>query len=163
MAIDAMTREGDVAPTDGIEKELASLVRGLTLFLAEVAFLSLVLSFVVRTFSAKAGVPPDLPDVQASAAGALAVALGGGYALTLGIPSADSIVGQSTVITVKKLFLEKVWLSLGVLLYLIAGVATCIAYGLNEAETPGVLKTIAVGFGGYVIAYIGVAYRQLNE
>lgn len=146
-----------------MNQTLASFVRAMTLAVAEVAFLGLVVSFVWRTASAKTGMPPDLPDVQVSAAGALAVALGGGYALTLGVPSSGALVEDGFVNAVKSLLSEKLWLSLGVLFYLAAGIAACATYGLSEAETPGILKTIAVGFGGYVIAYIGMAYRQLSN
>jgi hypothetical protein len=146
-----------------MNQTLANFVKAMTLFVAEVAFLGLVISFVWRTATAKTGMPPDLPDVQVSAAGALAIVLGGGYALTLGVPSSEALVKNGVVATVGSLLSEKLWLSLGVVFYLAAGIAACITYGLSEAETPGILKTIAVGFGGYVIAYIGMAYRQLSN
>jgi hypothetical protein len=34
---------------------------------------------------------------------------------------------------------------------------------LNEAETPSILKTIAVAFAGYVVAFVSTAYQQLSE
>jgi hypothetical protein len=146
------------------QEGIASIVRAITLAVAEMAFLALIISFVVQTIQAKAGSPPDLPDVQVSAAGALAVALGGGYAFMLGIPTKTPADSEASILNVvKTMFSEKLWLSLGVIFYMVAGIATCLAYGLNETETPGILKTIAVGFGGYVIAYIGAAYRQLNQ
>ncbi len=146
-----------------MDQNLGTFVRIVTLAAAELAFFGLVVSFVWRTASAKAGVPPDLPDVQVSAAGALAVALGGGYAITLGVPSGADAAKVPATAAIKALFKEKLWLSLGVLAYMVAGLAACVVYGLHEAETPGILRTIAVGFGGYVIAYVGMAYRQLNQ
>lgn len=148
-----------------MDQTLAGFVRSVTLAAAEAAFLGLIISFVLRTATAKAGVPPDLPDVQVSAAGALAVALGAGYAITLGVPPAGvrfPAAGKTLTGSISDVFKERLWLSVGVFAYMIAGFAACATYGLSEAETPAILKTIAVGFGGYVIAYIGMAYRQLN-
>lgn len=150
-----------------MDKNVSTLVRSGILFLAEMAFLGLVISFVWRTVAAKSGLPPDLPTVQVSAAGALAVALGGGFAVALGV-SPTPVVGAAEEKkptlwdSIKSVLSEKLWLSLGVVAYIVAGAAACVVYGLFEAETPGILKTIAVGFGGYVIAYIGAAYRQLS-
>lgn len=142
-------------------EKLGQVVRSVTLFAAEAAFLGLVTSFVIQTFRAKSGSPPDLAEVQVSAAGALAVALGAGFAITLGLPKEGGGTASFGA-AVKDIFEEKFWLSVGVLAYMVAGFAACAAYGLNEAEAPGILKTIAVGFGGYVIAYIGMAYRELK-
>ena len=52
-------------------------------------------------------------------------------------------------------------LGLGALAYLVMGIIIGVTYALNEAETPAVLRTIAVGFGGYVIAYLGAAYQKM--
>jgi hypothetical protein len=148
-----------------MDKTVAGLVRSVTLIAVEAAFLALVFSFVWRTFAAKSGSPPNLADVQVSAAGALAVALGAGYAVTLGVPPSDAGFPEKDKELpdlIKEVFTERLWLSVGVFAYMIAGFAACVAYGMNEAETPSVLRTIAVGFGGYVIAYIGMAYRQLK-
>lgn len=53
-------------------------------------------------------------------------------------------------------------LSLGVLLYMLAGAALGLTYLWNVKESPGVVKTISVAFGGYVIAYIGKAYKDYS-
>ena len=48
----------------------------------------------------------------------------------------------------------------GVFGYFVAGAACCVTYALNEHETPGIVQTIATGFGGYVIAYLALAYKD---
>jgi hypothetical protein len=147
-----------------MDRNLAAVVRSITLFAAEAAFLGLVTAFVVRTFEADPGVVPDLSSVQVSAAGALAVVLGVGYAIALGVQPAgatEDVTRQGIRAAIKTVFAERFWLSIGVFAYMLAGFAASFAYALNENETPSILKTIAVGFGGYVIAYIGTAYRQL--
>jgi hypothetical protein len=138
--------------------DLRTLVRVATLIVAEVAFLLLIGAFVFQTWDAKANTPPDLSDVQVSAAGALAVALGAGYAAFLGVPAEKARFTISW-----QALKEKTFVALGVILYMVAGVAACITYGLNEDETPGVLSTIAVAFGGYVIAFVGSAMRQISD
>lgn len=70
---------------------------------------------------------------------------------------------QFTVSSWRRLFTERTLLVIGVLAYMVAGFAACATYGLNDAETPAVLKTIAVAFGGYVIAFVGSAMRQVSD
>lgn len=142
------------------QQKLAETVRSITLLAAELAFVALITSFILQTWQADSGSPPELSDVQTSAAGALAVVLGAGYAVTLGVPTTAGQRGAGLGAIVD-LLRTKLWLSLGVLIYMFAGIAVCATYALNELETPGILKTVAVAFGGYVIAYIGTAYRQL--
>lgn len=38
-----------------------------------------------------------------------------------------------------------------------------LTYLANVDETPGLVKTVAIAFGGYVIAYVGAAYSQLSQ
>jgi hypothetical protein len=139
----------------------ARAIRFITVLAAEGAYAALIISFCIRTWRAS-GDPPDLPSVQASAAGALAVALGGGYALTLGIPTTK--VAERTEglwDTIKSAFNQRTALVLGVFIYFVAGAAIAVTYAVDSGQTPEVMKTIAVGFGGYVIAYLGTAYREL--
>jgi hypothetical protein len=51
-------------------------------------------------------------------------------------------------------------LGAGVILYMVAGVLLGGTYVVREVESPGVVKAIAVAFGGYVIAYVGKAYSD---
>jgi hypothetical protein len=51
----------------------------------------------------------------------------------------------------------------GVFVYMAVGAACGLTYLANVGETPGLLRTVAVAFGGYVIAYIGAAYKQVSQ
>lgn len=132
------------------------VVRIVTALAAEVAYVGLVAYFVYRTWTAS-GSAPSLSDVQTGAAAALAVALGGGYALALGVEPQGFRFGdgEPTLAWVLKLAL-----AIGVFGYFVAGVACCVTYAFNESETPGILKALAAGFGGYVLAYLAQAYRD---
>jgi hypothetical protein len=144
------------------ERETVSLVaRAATVIAAEIAFVGLVAKLLIDTWQAKTGVPPDPPAVQVSAVGGLALVLGGGYALILGVPAQlDPATGLWAQL--KRVDGVKVALLGGALIYMVAGFAICITYALRSSETPEVLKTVAIAFSGYVIAYIGTAYQQLS-
>jgi uncharacterized membrane-anchored protein YitT (DUF2179 family) len=156
-----LVRLEGVATLDDKQK-ISLFVRLLTLAAAELVFVGLVILFVVRTWEAKAGVPPTLSSVETSALGGLAILLGGGYGVVLG---AQGSVGSKDLAggAVKKAIGERALLFAGVVLYMFAGFAICITYGLNEAETPAVLRTIAIAFAGYVVAYISTAYQQIAK
>jgi hypothetical protein len=154
-----------------IDDPFKTAVRNITVLAALVAYVGLALYVVWETWDAKAGAPPEVPGVQAAALGALAVALGAGYAVILGVPPKTAeqlgLLNESgwkrfwkwitTASTGVRL------LGLGALAYLFIGMAIAATYAFNEKETPTVLSTIAVGFGGYVIAYLGAAYQKLAE
>ena len=160
-------RRGNPDPL--VDGPFETAVRNLTLLAALVAYVGLALYIVNQTWDATAGKPPDVPTVQAAALGALAVVLGAGYAVILGVPpkrlSDLDFQNESGF----KRFWEWITsaptgvklLGLGALAYLLVGIAIGVTYAFNEKETPAVLSTIAVGFGGYVIAYIGAAYQKL--
>lgn len=76
-----MPREAEEAEMS----DLRTLVRAMTLIIAELVFVALICVFVIETWDAKPNTPPDLSGVQVSAAGALAVAFGAGYAALLGV------------------------------------------------------------------------------
>ena len=152
-----------------VDGPFESAVRNLTLLAALVAYVGLAGYIINQTWDATAGKPPDVPTVQAAALGALAVALGAGYAIILGVPPRR----RSTLGLRNEQGLKRFWewiasaptgvrlLGVGALAYLLVGMAISVTYAFNEKETPSVLSTIAVGFGGYVIAYIGAAYQKL--
>jgi hypothetical protein len=142
-------------------QRISLLVRVLTLGAAEIVFVALVTSFVIQTWQAEAGVPPDLPAVQVNALAGLAVLLGGGYGIVLGTQGSGGTGGLLAAL--KKVIGEQALLFAGVIVYMLAGFAICFTYGVREAETPSVLKTIAVAFVGYVVAYVSTAYQQLNQ
>lgn len=152
------------------DKEKISLfVRLLTLAAAELAFVGLTAIFVIETWAAKAGETPDLSAVQGSALAGLAVLLGGGFGVVLGAqgkggakalaPAPNESVAQA----VKKAVGERTVLFAGVIIYMFAGFLICVTYALNEAQTPSILKTIAIAFAGYVVAFVSTAYQQLTE
>jgi hypothetical protein len=143
-------------------ERLTVVVRSLTLAAAEIAFVALVVRVIVVTWQAEAGTPPDLPGVQVDGLAALAVVLGVGYALVLGVPTPNAAQRQGVWAELKQVVGEEALLFIGVILYMLAGFAISVTYALNEAETPEVLKTITIAFGGYVLAYISAAYQQLK-
>jgi hypothetical protein len=139
---------------------------------ALIAYAALAAYVVGQTWDAKPGKAPTIPGVQSAALGALAVALGAGYAVILGIPPkpasrfglADEDKGWKRFVKwIKSQSTKLILLGIGSLLYLVIGAAIGVTYAFNEPETPTVLKTIAVGFGGYVIAYLGVAYQTVGD
>ena len=149
---------------------LRLMIKNLTIAAALAAYFLLAVYLVWKTIDAKAKTVPDVPSVQAAALGALAVALGAGYASVLGVPVSSSQYSAQSLSTgwdrikawLGSAFLERSLLGLGALLYLFAGMLISVTYALNEGETPEVLKTVAIGFGGYVIAYLGAAYQRFS-
>ena len=150
------------------KQKISLFVRLLTLAAAELAFVGLTAIFVIETWAANGGKAPDLSAVQGSALAGLAVLLGGGFGVVLGaqgeggakaLAPADESVAQA----VKKAVGERTLLFAGVIIYMFAGFVICVTYALNEAETPSILKTIAVAFAGYVVAFVSTAYQQLTE
>jgi hypothetical protein len=155
-----------------IDDPFKTAVRNLTVLAALVAYVGLAAYLIWETWDARAGAAPTISGVQSAALGALAVALGAGYAVILGVPPKTAeelhltlhdkgwarfkkwIAAQSTGIKL---------LGIGVLAYLFVGMAIAATYAFNENETPPVLSTIAIGFGGYVIAYIGAAYQKMAQ
>lgn len=151
------------------KQKISLFVRLLTLTAAELAFVGLTAIFVIETWAASGGKAPDLSTVQGSALAGLAVLLGGGFGVVLGAqggggakalaPDKDETVVQA----VKKAAGERTLLFAGVIIYMFAGFVICATYALNEAETPSILRTIAIAFAGYVVAYVSTAYQQLTE
>jgi hypothetical protein len=47
----------------------------------------------------------------------------------------------------------------GIWVYAIVATAVALTYILNQTETPGTIKALAVAFAGYVIALINGAYN----
>lgn len=153
-----------------LDDPFKTAVRNLTVLAALIAYVGLALYIVEQTWDARAGTKPTVPNVQAAALGALAVALGAGYAVILGVPpKTRDELGIAENDNAFQAFWK--WLTaaptgtlllgLGALAYLVVGVLIGVTYAFNEQETPTVLSTIAVGFGGYVIAYLGAAYQKM--
>jgi vacuolar-type H+-ATPase subunit I/STV1 len=142
----------------------------LTLLGAEAAYVGLAVYLAWITFAAADGQAPDVPNAIAGAAGALATAFGVGYATVIDnqaahVDSAALVAGSDpsafsrfvnaigSALSIKRL------LGVGVILYMLASMLIGVAYVTNSAESPGIVRTIAVAFGGYVIGFVGIAYK----
>jgi hypothetical protein len=151
------------------KQKISLFIRMITLGAAEVAFFGLATIFVFETWTASGGDAPDLSTVQGSALAGLAVLLGGGFGVVLGAQGqggAKALAPDDKVTVaqaVKKAVGERTLLFAGVIIYMFVGFAICVTYALNEGETPSILKTIAVAFAGYVVAFVSTAYQQLSE
>jgi hypothetical protein len=139
----------------------------LTLFGAELGYLGLVSYLIFISWDSKSGVVPGVSDGIIGVVGALATAFGLGYASVLGVQPPSKEPPQLQGGVVRRLFqwLDAVLtvsnlLGAGILFYMLAGTALGVTYLANQNESPGVVRTIAVAFGGYVIAYIGKAYQN---
>lgn len=51
----------------------------------------------------------------------------------------------------------------GIWVYAVVGSAVAITYVVNQNETPGTIKALAVAFGGYVIALVTAAYGMTTK
>jgi hypothetical protein len=158
-----------------------STMRGLMLYGAVLAFAALYIDFIVVISTAKPGFKPTIDATLISAAAALSGVLGSAFALKIGItPSAGAVNKELAAHTARArakkasalaagirraLSLEpsdasaKSWpLTFGIWAYAIVASSVVAAYILNQNETPGAVKALAVTFGGYVIALINMAY-----
>jgi hypothetical protein len=142
-------------------------IRNVTLLAALLAYALLGGWLVEQTLSN--GAQANVNGVQAAAFAALAVALGAGYAYFLGVTPQERDQAAKTrfaaVSRVMQWLTSPAWtrglLVGGAFLYLAVGIAACVAYCVKDSDTPSVVKTVAIGFGGYVIAYINSAYQKL--
>jgi hypothetical protein len=46
---------------------------------------------------------------------------------------------------------------------MLASMLLGVAYVTNSGESPAVVRTIAVAFGGYVISFVGLAYKGYGK
>jgi hypothetical protein len=140
----------------------------LTLMGAEAAYVGLAVYLAWITFEAQSHQAPSVSATVSGATGALAAAFGVGYATVVDAQAADGrrvagLIGESRLgslagaignaLSIRRL------LGVGVLLYLLASMLLGVAYVTNSSESPAVVRTIAVAFGGYVISFVGLAYK----
>jgi hypothetical protein len=140
-------------------ERVAALVRAITAAGAEIAFMGLFAYIIHETWAAPSGHPPSISGPVAASAAALAVALAAGYASALGV----QISSKTTALqffTKGHFWSAESFILLGALVYMVIGAACGLTYLANVHETPTILKTVSIAFGGYVIAYLGTAYRQ---
>jgi hypothetical protein len=155
-----------------------STLRGLIVYGAVLAFAGLFIDFMVLISAAKAGVKPSIDPTLISAAAALSGVLGSAFALKIGVspsPAAvnrklakhlgDASRSQVTARIRQILSLEpgtttdNSWpLTVGIWVYALVASATVTVYILNQNETPGGVKALAVTFAGYVLALLNMAY-----
>jgi hypothetical protein len=163
-----------------------SAMRGLMLYGAVLAFAGLYVYFIVVISTARHGVKPLIDATLISAAAALSGVLGSAFALKIGVTPNPSLVntelaahtkaareGNASRVTAairRALSLEpsdpsaKSWpLTFGIWAYAAVASAVAVAYLLNQNETPGAVKALAVTFGGYVIALINTAYGMAKS
>jgi hypothetical protein len=139
----------------------------LTLAGAELAYVALVIYLVRKTWHSPQGKVPSVSDAVDGTTAALATAFAIGYASVLGVPPAgeerpdfDATGPVRLLRWLQSQFNLSNLLALGVFMYMAAGATLGLTYLANTKESPGIVKTIAVAFGGYVIAYIGKAYKD---
>jgi hypothetical protein len=148
-------------------KPVSDWVAKLTLAGAEAAYLALVVYLVVRTLHSPHLSVAKVSDAVAATTGTLAAAFAVGYATVLGVPPKDQAQERLDATRPVRLlrwlgaqFSLRNLLALGVFLYMAAGAALGLTYLTHTVESPGVVKTVSVAFGGYVAAYIGKAYKD---
>jgi hypothetical protein len=135
---------------------------------AELAYFALAIYLVKITRDSQHLHKPHVGGGVIGATGALAGAFGAGYAALLGVP-ADV---KQEALRARQSSIKALWgwlksalslnnvLATGVIMYMLASAAIAVTYVIWEVESPGIVKTIAVGFGGYVIAYVGKAFAD---
>lgn len=173
----------DGAPPQGSAEQIAgvAVLKGLILYAAVFAFAALYIYFIVNIFQANPGKAPSFDGTLVSAAAALAGVLGSAFALAIGVPTATgetnsalhaALAAPNPSRAEKALSQLRRLLSiapgstqtaswpktLGVWVYAVVGSAVTITYITNQNETPASIKTLAVAFGGYVIALVTTAY-----
>ena len=162
-----------------------SALKGIILYGATLTFAALYVYFITRIFGAKPGQPPRLDGVMVSTAAALAGVLGSAFALEIGTSPAKSNTNpelgkalraaseKSTSATDRaKARIRQVFSlepgdthsaswpkTFGIWLYALVATAVALTYILNQTETPGTIKALAVAFAGYVIALVNSAYN----
>lgn len=170
------------APTTTVNDGIAgmSAMRGLMLYAAVLAFAGLYIDFMVMISTSHSGVKPTFDATLISAAAALSGVLGSAFALKIGVKPNPTLVNRELAIHTRTaatraslvaaglrraLSLEpsdpcsKSWpLTFGIWAYAAVASGVVIVYILNQNETPGTVKALAVTFGGYVIALINTAY-----
>jgi len=181
LAIESLTGP---LPRDSAAPRIAGLsaLKGLVLYGAILTFAGLYLDFIVQITTARPGITAKLDATLVSAAAALAGVLGSAFALEIGVSTPDSSANHNLdhaldqASTRTQRAATRIWQALslepkstssaswpktfGIWIYALVASAVAITYVLNQNETPGTIKTLAVAFGGYVIALVTAAYKS---
>lgn len=170
----------DPAPGSGtsVASRIAGLsaLKGLLLYGAIAGFVVLFADIVAQIWSAN-GTKPTIDPIEMGAAAALAGVLGAAFAVYIGVPSSPDTTNEALRADLKSnpgswatrlrrvLSLESggensaSWpLTAGIWVYAIVATAVAVTYVANPAETPDEVRSLALAFGGYVIAMIYAAY-----
>jgi hypothetical protein len=161
----------------GIAQRIAGLsaLKGLILYGAVFSFAGFYAYFMERIATAATGKPPHLSTAMVGAAAALAGVLGSAFALVIGVPTeatnedlgaAMADRDRSGRTRLRRVFsLEPArrnlasWpLTFGIWIYAAVATATAIVYLINSSETPAGVRALAIGFAGYVLAFMTAAY-----
>jgi hypothetical protein len=172
------------SPQPSQDPSLASLIgglsvlKGLVLYGATLTFAGFYSYFMFRIFDAS-GNKPTLDTAMVGAAAALAGVLGSAFALAFGTPSQgtnqelfdhlakakDGRAHKSAALLRRILSFEAKdtssasWpLTFGIWMYAAIATAVGITYFVQPAETPDMIRALAIAFSGYVIAFVTAAY-----
>jgi hypothetical protein len=130
------------------------------LLAAAVSYVSLAIYVSVVTLQETAPATAHISAGVAGGFGALATALGAGYATKLGVPVTAPTFASGTGWDakfwgwIKKIFTTGNAIWLDIFAYFGVGGLLLITYLVRQVQSPGFLKAVAVGFGGYTIAYV---------
>jgi hypothetical protein len=171
-------------PPDGIASRIAglSILKGLLLYGATLAFAGLYAYFIYRIANAPTNKPPNLDSAMVATAAALAGVLGSAFALVTGTSSpvvnpglkqvlptlddpnattpAKALVRARRVLSFEPGDTNQAsWpLTFGIWAYAVIAAGVAAAYILNRGETPPDVKALAIAFAGYVLALVNAAY-----
>jgi hypothetical protein len=159
------------------------VLNGLVVYGATLMFAAFYGYFIAEIASAATNHPPKLDRTMVAAAAALAGVLGSAFALYVGLPSdttnedLERALAKETDTSKKRNFWRRQnwwrrflslepsgrhrasWpLTCGVWVYAIVATAVALVYVLNQGETPASIRTIAIGFAGYVVSFMTAAY-----
>lgn len=174
------------APSDGIAG--TSALRGLIVYGAVLAFAALYIDFAV-VISRAAHTAPNIDATLVDAAAALAGILGSAFAIRIGNPANQAVINQSLATHLTKAQSEDAkkrtkllaylhravslevgkrgatsWpITFGLWVYAAVGSMLVVVYVLNESQTPGTVKALAVTFAGYVLALLTSAFKSAGN
>ena len=183
---DATPTDQPAEPSDGIAG--TSALRGLIVYGGVLAFAALYIDFAV-VISRAAHAAPTIDATLVDAAAALAGILGSAFAIRIGNPANQAVINQSLATHLTKAQSEDAkkrtkllaylhravslevgkrgatsWpITFGLWVYAAVGSMLVVVYVLNESQTPGAVKALAVTFAGYVLALLTSAFKSAGN
>ena len=126
---------------------------------AAVSYVSLAIFICVVTLQATGSTVAHVSDGVAGGFVALATALGAGYATKLGVPVNPNFDRNPRQVRklwewIKAIFTTGRAIWIDIFAYFAVGGLLLVTYLSRQVQSPGCLKTVAVAFGGYTLAYI---------